>query len=132
MRYHNPPMTYRETLPEGCPPDEADEITAPRIVFRLVWTNPPTDDDFRSQRAEKPDNFFPGAPECMARGVSVYSDTGGAKRAQRYRNMRGTMICRVELDRGAGFIQKTGRHRTHYTWWPFADFDILANSTVQP
>lgn len=124
-------MIYRETLPEGCPPDEADEITEPRIVFRLVRTNQPSEDDFRSQRAEKPHNCFPGASECMALGLSVYSDARGAKRAQRYPNLRGTMICQVELDRGAGFIQQTGRRRAHYTWWPLADFDILANSTVQ-
>lgn len=29
-------MTYREPLPEGCPPDDAEEINAPRVVYRLV------------------------------------------------------------------------------------------------
>ena len=131
MRYHNPPMTYRETLPEGCPPDEADEITAPRIVFRLVWTDPPTDDDFRSQRALKPDRVFRNVSECMARGVSVYLDPSDLKDLmQKFPHMRGTMVCQVELDRGAGFIQRT--RGSHHTWWPLAEFDILANSTVQP
>lgn len=45
-------MTYREPLPEGCPPDSAEEITVTRKVFRLIRTVPPTDDDFRSQREE--------------------------------------------------------------------------------
>ena len=126
-------MTYRETLPEGCPPDEADEITAPRIVFRLVRTNPPTDDDFRSQRALKPDRVFRNVSECTARGVSVYLDPSDLKDLmQKFPQMRGTMVCQVELDRGAGFIRQTGRQRSHYTWWPFGGFDILANSTVQP
>ena len=51
-------MSYREPLPEGCPPDAAEEITAPREVFRLVRNNPPVLDDFRSQRAEKPKAVF--------------------------------------------------------------------------
>lgn len=124
-------MTYRETLPEGCPPDEADEITAPRTVFRLVRTNPPTDDDFMSHRAKDPQKEFRNMSECQALGLSVALDRRSLERKLTQRNMRGMVVCRVELDRGAGFIQQTGR-RAHYTWWPLAAFDILANSTVQP
>ena len=121
-------MIYREPLPEGCPPNEANEITHPRIVFRLVRTNPPTDDDFRSQRAEKPNRAFDGISECTTRGVSVYPDPMDMKPVLKLRHMRGRLICRVELDRGAGFILRTGE--AHHTWWPFAEFDILTNSTV--
>ena len=35
------PMNYREPLPEDCPPDDAEEITAHRAVYRLVRNNPP-------------------------------------------------------------------------------------------
>ena len=45
---------YKEQLPEGCPPDTAKYITETQEFFRLVVTNPPTDDDFRSQRSENP------------------------------------------------------------------------------
>ena len=123
-------MTYREPLPEGCPPNEANEITHPRIVFRLVRTNPPTDDDFRSQRAEKPNRAFRGVSECRARGLSVDLDRESLERRLKRENMRGMLICRVELDRGAGFIQQTGKRQSHHTWWPFAEFDITTNSTV--
>ena len=51
-------MTCREPLPEDCPPDNSEEITAPRVVYRLVRNNPPTNDDFRSQRAERPTARF--------------------------------------------------------------------------
>jgi hypothetical protein len=47
-------MSYREPLPENCPPPEAKEIMTAREVYRLVRSNPPMLDDFRSQRAEKP------------------------------------------------------------------------------
>jgi len=29
-----------------------------------------------------------------------------------------------------GKIKQTGK-KSHYTWWPFADFDILANCRVR-
>lgn len=123
-------MTYREPLPEGCPPDEAEEIVELIVVFRLVRNNPPTDDDFMSQRAEKPNQKF-NASECIARGVSVFKDRAAAERMSKARNLRGTMVCQVTLNRGAGRIQRTGS-RSHYTWWPLADFDILSNCVVLP
>ena len=60
------PMNYREPLPEGCPPDDAEEITAPRVVYRLVRNDPPTSYDFRSQRAESPRRVFRRVSECQA------------------------------------------------------------------
>lgn len=124
-------MTFRKPLPEGCPPDEADEITQSRIVFLLVETNPPTDDDFRSKREKNPGRKFPDPfKECQAHGLSVYLDIRNADNTRaRYPQMSDLSICRVELDRGAGFIQQTGT-RGHHTWWTLARFDILANSTV--
>lgn len=121
-------MTYREPLPEDCPPEESEDITVPLIVFRLVWNNPPTDDDFKSQRAEKPTQNF-GVPECRARGVSVFKERTAAEKMSKARNLNGTLICQVELDKGAGRIQRTGS-RSHYTWWPLAEFDILSNCVV--
>ena len=59
-------MSYREPLPENCPPSEAEEITTARVAFRLVRTTPATLDDFRSQRAEKPEAVF-HVTECQAR-----------------------------------------------------------------
>ena len=78
-------MTYREPLPDDCPPDEAEEITSPRLVYRLVGGVPPTDDDFRSQRAEKPNAQF-NVSECRARGVSVFTNLSDAERQTRRRN----------------------------------------------
>lgn len=121
-------MTYREPLPDDCPPEESEDITEPLIVFRLVRNNPPTDDDFKSQRAEKPTQNF-GVSECIARGVSVFKERAAAEKMSKARNLKGTMVCQVELDRGAGRIQRTGS-RSHYTWWPLANFDIRSNCVV--
>ncbi len=122
-------MTYREPLPDNCPPDTADEITSPRLVFRLVRNNPPTDDDFQSQQAERPDRVFRDVTECQARGLSVFASRTFAEQLSTRGSLQGTAICQVILAPGAGSIQPTGR-RSHHTWWPFADYDILANSQV--
>ena len=122
-------MTYREPLPENCPPDEAAEIDVPRVVYRLVRNNPPTDDDFQSQRAERPDRIFRDVTECQARGLSVFANRTVAEQLSTMGSLQGTAICRVTLTPGAGRIQATGR-RSHHTWWPLADYDILEQCQV--
>ena len=119
-------MTYREPLPEGCPPDDAEEITAPRVVYRLVRSNPPTGGDFRSQRAENPHRNFRRVTECQARGVSVFNNRRDAERQTEIPKLKGLAVCEVDLVAGAGRIKKTGRS-SHYTWWPYAEYDILVN-----
>lgn len=122
-------MSYREPLPEGCPPDDAEEITTSREVFRLVRTNPPTEEDFKSQRAEKPDHDFGKITECQVCGLSVFAQRDDSHMALKLPSLRGRLICRVGLEVGAGSIQRTSR-RSHHTWWPLADFDILAHCVV--
>ena len=122
-------MNYREPLPDDCPPDDAEEITAPRVVYRLVRNNPPTDDDFRSQRAERPDRVFRDVNECQARGMSVFASLSAAESLSERGRLQGTAVCLVNLNPGAGSILLTGRH-SHHTWWPLASYDILANCQV--
>ena len=123
-------MTYREPLPDDCPPDEAEEIDAPRVVYRLVHNNPPTDQDFQSQRAERPDRIFRNISECQALGLSVRADLDSSVELMGLRTMRGRLLCQVQLDRGSGRIMPTGEDRDHSTWWAFAEYDILANWTL--
>ena len=122
-------MPYREPLPDDCPPDDAEEIDAARFVYRLVQNNPPTDDDFRSQRAERPDQIFRDVTECQARGLSVFANLNIAERLSASGRLQGMTVCQVTLASGAGRIQPTGR-RSHHTWWPLDDYDILANCQV--
>ena len=124
--YGKKTMTYREPLPEDCPPDDAWEITGHRAVYRLVRNNPPTDDDFRSQRAENPHRVFHRVTECQSRGLSVFADQRDAERQTEISRLKELAVCRVDLFAGAGRIQKTGGS-SHYTWWPYADYDILTN-----
>ena len=92
--------------------------------------DPPTDSDFRSQRAEKPSYRFRGVTECQVRGLSVFAARQDAERALRLPNLRGCLLCRVQLEAGAGHIQQTGRP-SHHTWWPLAAFNILARCGME-
>lgn len=123
-------MKYREPMPEGCPPDVAEEIVEVQHVFRLVLSSPPTEADFQSQRAEKPDRNFVDVNECQASGLSVFVRRYDAERLLKMPKMRGRKVCRVLLNTGAGYIQKTGKS-SHHTWWPFADYNILAQCDVE-
>jgi len=122
-------MSYREELPADCPPEAAEEIALTRDVFRLVRTSSPVLDDFRSQRAEKPQAVF-DVSECLARGLSVFAVRQDSEKALKLPMLRSRLICRVRLESGAGRIQQTGR-RSHHTWWPLAAFDILAHCEVE-
>ncbi len=123
-------MSYRELLPTGCPPEAAEEIIGKKEVFRLVRTQPPTLADFNSQRAEKPQAVFHGVTECQALGLSVFTVRQDSEKALKLPGLRGRFVCRVRLGAGAGRIQQTGRP-SHHTWWPLAEFDILAHSAVE-
>ena len=123
-------MSYREPLPKACPPDVAEEIIVSRLVFRLVRTNPPTNEDFKSQRAEKPSHQFLGITECQACGLSVFAERKDLDRALKLPRLRGRLVCSVRFGAGAGSIEQTGKP-SHHTWWPLADFDIFAHCVVE-
>ena len=117
-------MTFRESLPTECPPADAEEIVAPKVVYRLVRNEPPGLSDFDSQRALKPNATF-GVSECIARGLSVHTQLADSIRTAKLPMLKGSKPCRVTLDDGAGYLQQTGTP-SHHTWWPLAEFDILA------
>jgi hypothetical protein len=122
-------MTYRDPLPGGCPPNEAEIITVEKDVFRLVRQIPPTIGDFQSQRTEKPHSIF-NVSECHACGLSVFANRRDCARARKLPALRGRHLCRVQLTESAGRIQHTGLS-SHHTWWPFRDFDILSHCMVE-
>lgn len=122
---------YREALPDNCPPAMAEEVSEARVVYRLVRSNPPTTDDFRSQREEKPDTVFSNVDECLARGLSVYACRSDCDKPKKLPRFRKCFVCKVDLDIGAGRIQQTWQP-SHHTWWPLADFDILQYCSMEP
>jgi len=124
-------MNYRDTLPDDCPPCAAEEVDAPRVVFRLVSNVPPTSDDFRSQRQQNPNRRFTGVTECQACGLSIFSNKHDAAtkllKLPRFKNHK---LCRVMLSAGSGRIQQTFQP-SHHTWWPRTTFNILENCSLE-
>ena len=120
---------FREQLPPGCPPSGAERVSDSRYVFRSVKWNPPRNCDFDSLQAKQPDRYF-GRGECRARGLSVFTSQSEAEKLLKLPLHKGEHLCLVELDVGAGFIQRTGQRKSHHTWWPLANYNILANCIV--
>ena len=118
-------IDYRENLPERCPPEDAEEVREELHLYRLVESNPASDDDFRSQRAMYPDKRF-HIDECLAHGLSVWTSQTQAENVRRLPKLRDKQVCRVRLCPGAGRIKQTFKPE-HRTWWPFRQFDILAH-----
>lgn len=101
------------------------EISPALVMYRLTKEHKPTNEDFHSLRKLRPEAKHQDLNECIARGLSVFSDPIMAKRRAK-RRLDGYSVCRVRLDRGAGKIMRTSGPN-HYTWWPYDSFDILAN-----
>ena len=60
---------YREQLPDGCPPENAETVVSEQFFYRLVRQEAPTEDDFKSQRAKRPLARFMRVSECQALGA---------------------------------------------------------------
>ena len=71
-----------------------------------------------------------GVDECQARGVSVFMNLEDVNKRRQRRNLRGTLICAVILDKGAERILQPNPKSSHCTWWPLAEYDILAKCWV--
>ncbi len=117
---------FRDDLPSKCPPVDAREVASEESVFRLVRNNPPTVNDFKSQRQARPSASFSGVDECTVRGLSVYGSIGDAKEKLLLPKFRkGYFLCRLKLNRGAGRIKQTFNY-SHHTWWPYKAYNIPA------
>lgn len=126
-------MSFREQLPEDCPPTNAGEVTADLAVYRLVKNAAVAAEDFNSQRADHPEKIFSEElSECVVCGVSVFADRRDCELARKLRSQNGKLIARVVLRPGAGVVlHSPGRSRpSHHTWWPFREYDILASCEV--
>lgn len=116
-------MDFLETLPSDCPPPEAEELTAEKTVYRIAQERPPTLDDFRSQRCEKPKARF-NLPECFVCGVSVFTNEEHATAKLKLPKFKGMHVARIRLFSGSGCILQTFA-ASHHTLWPSRQFHPL-------
>jgi len=118
---------FREPLPSDCPPEDAEEITCERIVFRLVDDDPAVSEDF--------DSFFKltgktRGQECIAKSVSVFESAADAAAQTHLPKLKNKLVCQVTLGAGAGRIKQTF-NPSHHSWWPYDAFDICSVCEVQ-
>ena len=64
-------MEYREELPENCPPDHANEIVEPMVVYRIKRRDRPFSEFFDSEYKIDPSRNF-AKQGCTARALSVF------------------------------------------------------------
>ena len=114
-------MTYREDLPENCPPDTAIRIEQTAIFYRLIEQWPPTERDFHSVWELHPERHRRlRIEECKAKGLSVFDTPQAAQViSDKYEEHSHKTVCEVRITPDSGKIQQG--YTNHYTWWPFRD-----------
>lgn len=122
-------LSFREHLPDGCPPISAQSISENTFVYRVLKGVNPEESDFDSQREQHPTKCYPLAEEeCAACGVSVWRTLEAARRLQaRHKKFRHKSIAQVRLDFESGKIFQSESNPDHFTWWPFESSEILVN-----
>ena len=114
-------MKFRSHIPENCPPEDADVSSG--SAYRMVKGDP-SPEDFLSFRELKPDKAYPS--ECIASGLSVYTDAEGIRRLRsrvpRFRKMN---VAIGKLDENHGKMKNTpsNMHESHHTWWLAEDIE---------
>jgi hypothetical protein len=90
-------------------------VPAEGEVFRIVKSNPPTEDDFRTH--EERGTRSKDSP-CLRCGLSTFRNRPAVEHKVRLLPVLGKFIARGTLDPTAGLTKPTGG-QTHTTWWPF-------------
>lgn len=103
--------------PENCPPLDAEDARG--TVYRLVKSDPPIADDFRSH-AEL--GKMPKAPPCLRHGLSTFRRHEEASHQRDLFPALGDKIAMAELKPEHGKTKLTqGKQPTHTTWWPYEE-----------
>lgn len=120
-------------LPPDCPPASASLHTGP--VYRLVKSDPMTDEDFKTYFVLYPERKWKQQEACPAHGLSVRLtlETAVSEAARFKARIKGATwhVAMAVLDPNAGPIAQTFTKPEHHTWWPPADFNFLSAFSVQ-
>jgi len=115
-------MPFKEApLPDQCPPAEAVE-DAIAEAYRMVFANPPSEDDFKSKRALG--LAIPaGHDECGFASCSLNTEFIHAQRLAQLPKPRekGAMVAKVAIPPRWGKWIKNSKKHIHY--WMYDEFD---------
>lgn len=122
-------------LPMECPPPDAQDAFA-GVVLRLVTTNPPTADDFRSGRSEgkkKPQK----CDDCTWCACSVWLSSTkkevvtGLTKLANHKNKK--FIAYLDINPATGKTKPHEGDGNHIRLWMYENFDPAKNiSKVEP
>lgn len=115
---------YKEELPDGCPPLDAEEIQS-IVFYRLVESHPPTEKDFLSLKALDPSKNHK-LHECEARAVSVSVELNGAVDLLKLPTQKGKKIAKLNLGENSGMHKRTFNRAYHHSWWIYSSCDPLS------
>lgn len=124
-------LAFPGHFPPGCPPTTATQTNAE--VFRFVWTDPPTNADFRSKFEETNPC---GKVICNHCSLSVFGSLTTAEARLRELNRkypgRGyhRYIAKGFLNLEHGKILLTNKITDHSEFWVYTDVDLLPNFAV--
>ncbi len=121
-------IKYKEELPEQCPPGDAFEPSE-NLVYRLVESNPPTQQDFFSHRKLWPQKEY-HTDECRARSISVFFDIVECDLLRALPAHKTKKIAKVKVDESAGKMLSTGRDPSHHSWWIYSGFEAHNNCEI--
>lgn len=109
---------WRKHLPDDCPPEDA--ISTNGLVYRLADKINFDEHDFLSYRELYPSRQWEGVSECVAGGISIYTNIEGVHRLKRrVKTMKHKPILKGFLTPTHGKMKHTPSetHPSHHTWW---------------
>lgn len=117
-------IQYKEELPDGCPPPDAEDIHDV-VFYRLVKSHPPTEEDFTSLKAQNQTKNHK-SHECEACALSVFVELSGAVELLKLPTQKGKQIAKLKLGSNTGKHKRTFNRPHHHSWWIYNSFDPLA------
>lgn len=115
----NKTMTYKEVLPDQCPPSNADESNLNKVCRFLLF---PDNDERNFHSHKKLGKKIGDACECRAASVSLFKhdcipSVLSASKTALFKNKK---ICLLEIPAGSGrHIEKKG----HIDFWMYSEYD---------
>lgn len=118
---------FAEPLPEQCPPENAAKLSESTEFFRVASSNPVSIEDFRSVKWLNPNRQVDD--NCIASGLSIFQRESDTERILKLPSFKNGRVVKIVLGPTSGLILATPRNAacSHFTWWPFKEFDILSS-----
>jgi hypothetical protein len=111
--------TWPDSFPPGCPPPDA--VVATGSFYRLVRSDPPTEEDFESHYerhlAGRMRRFWDD--DIKAAGISVFADKEDAEKSRAaIPALKNSKVALGNIDNSGRMQHTPGRSgESHHTWW---------------